>query len=443
MSRLAIIGTGIAGLGCAHFLHREYELTLFEQHDYAGGHTNTVTAIEPGTGRTVPIDTGFMVFNHVTYPLLSRLFEELQVPIKPTAMSFAVRDDVTGLEWCGSSLRHLFAQRRNLFNPRFLRMLAKIDRFNREAVATLQQPMDTSLTIRDYARRQGYGDDFLRLYLLPMAGAVWSAEGPSLEDFPAITVLRFFHNHGFLGLHTQHPWLTVDGGAREYRDRLIAPWRHCIALNRRAVQVSRPRQGGVRVRTADGREESFDHVIIATHADQALALLEDPTPDEARLLQPFRYQTNIATLHTDPAVMPRTRRAWSSWNVQLTADRGIDRTATHYWMNRLQDVSPRENYFVSINRPHAIDPARVLRRIEYAHPLFTRETLRAQPELPTLNARATGTTETYLAGSYFRYGFHEDAFASAVHLCQHLLQRNPWHSATPPTLAPAPAVVAA
>ena len=426
MSRLAIIGTGIAGLGCAHFLHRDYELTLFEQSDYAGGHTNTVTVTEPGTGRQLPIDTGFMVFNTVTYPLLTRLFHELAVPLKPAPMSFAVRDDVTGLEWCGSSLQHLFVQRRNLFNPRFLRLLATIDRFNRDAVAALNDPALTALTVAEYVLARGYGEDFLRLYLGPMAGAVWSTDAERLEDFPAVTVLRFFHNHGFLGLHTQHPWLTVDGGAREYRDRLIAPWRNRIRLQRRALQVSRPAGGGVRVRTDDGQEHRFDHLILATHADQALALLADPTEAEARLLRPFHYQPSVATLHTDATVMPRTRRAWSAWNVQLAATPAGSQPATHYWMNELQGVSPHENYFVSINRPEAIADARVLRRMAYAHPLFTHDTLRAQQELPGLNAAAGGTTETYLAGSYFRYGFHEDAFRSAVHLCEQLLQRDPW-----------------
>jgi uncharacterized protein len=446
MSRLAIIGTGIAGLGCAHFLQRRHDLTLFEQNDYVGGHTNTVSVREPGTGAARPVDTGFMVFNRVTYPLLTRLFNSLDVPIKPSDMSFSVRDEASGLEWCGSSLSHLFVQPRNVFNLRFLRMLTQVARFNRTALDVLNDPRAQDWTIEEFLRQTGFGADFFHLYLAPMAGAVWSAEADRLLAFPIVTVLRFFHNHGFLGLATQHPWLTVDGGAREYRDRLMAPWQDRIQLGRAVVGVHRTAERQVRVLTQDGREHRFDGVIVATHADQARRLLQDARPDEQRLLESFRYQTNVATLHTDASVMPRAMRAWSSWNVQLTRSAGVDRAATHYWMNRLQGVSDRENYFVSINRSDAIQPARVLRKFHYAHPLFTHASLAAQRELPELNARAGGRTNTWFAGSYFRYGFHEDALGSAVQLCELLLEGDPWTSAAQPQGQPAaraPAVAAA
>jgi len=424
--RIAIVGSGIAGLGCAHFLHRHHEITVFEQNDYVGGHTHTVDATEPGTGRAVPIDTGFMVFNRVTYPHLCRLFDALKVPVKPTSMSFAVRDDETGLEWCGSSLNLLFAQRKNLFNLRFLRMISSVNRFNKEAVAALDDPRVAEESLGDYVRRRGYGDDFFNLYLVPMSSAVWSTPPELMLTFPAVSLLRFFHNHGFLGLHTQHPWWTVDGGAREYVKRLTAPWRDRIHTGDRATGVTRT-GGKVTVSTASGRSLEFDRVVLATHGDQALRLLADPTADEARLLGEFRYQPNTATLHTDPSVMPRTRRAWSSWNYQLAqgADGRVS-PATHYWMNSLQGVSDRESYFVSINGAERIDPARVVKSIAYDHPLFSLGALRAQKELPALNASARGTTETYFAGSYFRYGFHEDAFMSAVQLSELLLDRDPW-----------------
>lgn len=440
MSSIAIIGTGIAGMGTAHFLHRHHELTLFEANDYVGGHTHTVCAREPGTGREVPIDTGFMVYNEVTYPLLTRLFAELRVPVKPTSMSFSVRDDAGGLEWCGSSLNQLFAQRRNLLSPRFLRMLAAVHRFNRDAVAALDEPRTAEITLDTFVRERGYGRDFFDLYLVPMSSAVWSTPPELMLTFPAATLLRFFHNHGFLGLHTQHPWFTVDGGSREYRERLVAPFRSAIRVGLAARRIRRPGPGrGVEITTADGATHRFDRVVLATHADQALQLLADPRPDEARLLGAFRYQANVATLHTDAAVLPRAPLARAAWNYQLarTADGRID-PATHYWMNELQGVSDRENYFVTINRPHAIDPARVLRRIDYTHPLFDLAAIRAQAELPALNARARGDTETYLAGSYFRYGFHEDAFGSAVALATLLLGRDPW-----PAPAPAPAPTSA
>jgi predicted NAD/FAD-binding protein len=433
MTKTAIIGTGIAGLGCAHFLHRDCEITLFEQNDYAGGHTNTVSAAEPGTGRSVPIDTGFMVFNQVTYPLLTRLFAELQVPIKPTSMSFSVRHADTGLEFAGSSLNHLFAQRRNLLRPRFYRMLAAINRFNTEAVAALDDPAVRETTLGDYVRQRGYGEDFLELYLTPMSSAVWSTPPDLMLRFPAVKLLRFFHNHGFLGLHTQHPWWTVDGGAREYVRRLTAPWRERIRLGTTVRRIERTPHGAI-VLTAAGARQHFDRVILACHGDQALQLLDRPTADEARLLAEFRYQPNTATLHTDAAVMPRTRLAWSSWNYEINRDAaGRKSTATHYWMNSLQGVSDRENYFVSIERPEAIDPKKVLRTIHYRHPLFSLGALRAQQELPALNAAAQGTTETYFCGAWTRHGFHEDGLLSAHRLTSLLLNRDPW------TLPSAPA----
>lgn len=426
MSRIAIIGSGVAGLGCAHFLHRHHEVTVFESASYAGGHANTVDATEPGTGRPVPVDTGFMVFNRVTYPHLCRLFDQLQVPVKPTSMSFAVRDDESGIEWCGSSLNHLFAQRRNLFNPRFIKMLLAVNRFNREAVRALDDPALREVSLGDYVRTRGYGEDFFNLYLVPMSSAVWSTPPELMMEFPAASLLRFFHNHGFLGLHTQHPWWTVDGGSREYVTRLTTPWRDRIQLGQAATRIVRMPMGVV-VMTAAGQAHAFDQAIIATHADEALRLIVNPTPEESRLLGAFRYQANTATLHNDPSVMPRTRRAWSSWNYQLV--RGADgriAPATHYWMNELQGVSDRAPFFVSINRPEQVDPAKLQRTIAYTHPLFDLNALRAQAELPGLNADATGTTHTFFAGSYFRYGFHEDAFASAVDLCALLLGGDPW-----------------
>ncbi len=426
MTRLAIVGTGIAGLGCAHFLQRNFDLTLFEQAGYVGGHSNTVQVTEPGTGASLPVDTGFMVFNRVTYPLLTRLFEVLKVETKLTNMSFSVRHADSGLEYCGTSLNHLFAQRRNLLNIRFYRMLASINRFNKEAVEALEDPSNREITLGDFVARQGYGEDFLSLYLAPMSSAVWSTPPELMRSFPAVSLLRFFHNHGFLGLNTQHPWYTVSGGSRRYVEKLSAPFRDRIRLDDAVSGISRSGQG-VRVTTRSGHAEVFDRVILAGHADQSLALLEDPRADERRLLGAFGYQANTATVHTDTSVMPRTRMAWASWNYEIArGTSGASSTATHYWMNSLQGVSERENYFVSINRPFAVDPAKVIRTIAYDHPLFNLAALRAQAELPGLNARAAGTTETYFAGSYFRYGFHEDALLSAARLCENLLGRDIW-----------------
>jgi predicted NAD/FAD-binding protein len=247
-------------------------------------------------------------------------------------------------------------------------------------------------------------------------------------SFPASSLLRFFHNHGFLGLHTQHQWLTVDGGSRVYVEKITAPFRENIRLRQKAVRVLRhPRDQGVTVTTADGAARTFDKVVLACHGDQALRLLVNPSADETRLLGEFHYQPNIATLHTDVSVMPRTRLAWSAWNYEITHDAaGRVSTATHYWMNKLQGVSDRENYFVTINRPEAIAPEKILRRIEYEHPLFSLGATRAQAELHALNRLSPAQT-TYFCGSYFRYGFHEDAFASAVQLSEILLRRDPWN----------------
>lgn len=430
---LAIIGTGISGLGCAHFLHREFDVTLFESERRIGGHSHTVSVPEPDPRRDsckrwVPIDTGFMVFNYETYPQLTRLFSRLGVPVQKSDMSFSVRHADTGLEFCGSSLNHLFCQRRNLLRPSFLRMLTQVDRFNREARAALEDPAIESLTLGDYVRARGYGADFLDLYLVPMSSAVWSTPPERMLAFPARTLLRFFHNHGFLGLHTQHQWWTVTGGAQEYVRRLVAPFRHRIRPGARVVSVTRGAPGaGVRLMTEDGRCHHFDHAILAAHGHQSLAMLADATEPEARILREFHYQPNCATLHTDDSVMPRTRLAWSAWNYAITRGRdGRIDPMTVYWMNRLQGVSDQRNYFVSINRPELIAPDKVLRRINYEHPLFTLGAIRAQAGIPALNASARGGSETYFCGAWTRYGFHEDGLLSAVNVARILLGRDPW-----------------
>lgn len=415
MKKIAIIGTGIAGMGCGHFLHRKAELTFYEQNNYIGGHTNTVTVDEDGI--VLPIDTGFMVFNYQTYPNLCRLFEEIGAPVKKTDMSFSVQHIPSGLEYSGSSLNHLFAQRKNLFKPAYLRMLYQIGRFNTESLKILEDPRYAQYTIGEYIREFKFGDEMLNKYLVPMSSAVWSTPMDKMLDFPAITLIRFFKNHGFLGLDTQHQWYTLDKGSQSYRELLIAPFRDRIHVGRKAISVSRT-NGKAAVRTADGTEEEYDAVILACHGDQALNLLHEPTNGEQTLLSAFRYQYNKAVLHTDETIMPKARLAWSSWNYRIQPQHGALLPSTIYWMNRLQGISGKKNYFVSINPHETLDDKKILRELEYEHPLFDLRAINAQADLQTLNTDGP----LYYCGSYFRYGFHEDAYASAVNLCRQLDQ---------------------
>lgn len=418
MQHIAIVGTGIAGLGCGYTLHRHCDVSLFDRNDYTGGHTNTITVNEAAA--SVPIDTGFMVFNEINYPNLSRLFAELAVETIPTEMSFGVQHLPTGIEYAGGSVAQLFARRRNLIDPRFLEALYQISRFNREAHAALANGSFEHTTLQEYVDARGYGENFLRLYLLPISSAVWSTPFDDVRQFPAMTLLRFFHNHGLLGgLSGHHQWMTVAGGAKTYVEKMTREFRNRIHLGNGVVRVERT-PSGVTLRFADGSSGEFDRVIFACHADEALAMLADPTAEERRLLGAFRYQENVATLHTDPAPMPRRRRAWASWNYRIDEPGETVRATTIYWMNSLQKFSQRRDYFVSIDDPGLIDPARVLKTIPYHHPVFTLAAMDAQRELPSLNQVSPDQT-AYFCGSYFGHGFHEDAFTSAIEVSRGLL----------------------
>jgi len=421
--QLAIIGTGIAGLGCAHFLNSRYDLTVFEQNDYIGGHTNTITIDEDGT--PIPIDTGFMVFNNVTYPNLTRLFQELEVEVKPTEMSFSVRHLPDALEYNGMGMNKMFAQRGNLFRHRFWRFLFEVKRFFEEGRRTLLETLPSKLTLAEFIKKAELSDDFLNWYLVPMGSAVWSTPPDRMLDFPAISLLRFFHNHGFLGITTHHPWKTVANGSIQYVKKIIQPFAKNIYTGDPVTRVERSERG-IRIATQAGAVFTFDRVIFATHADQALRLLATPTRLEESLLFPFRYQSNVATLHTDESVMPTRRLAWASWNYHVqTEPENVTLASTHYWMNALQQVSKRKNYFVSINGEHLIDPQKTLKRIIYDHPTFDIPALEAQAQLHLLHDAAQ-QTQTHFCGSYFRYGFHEDAFTSALELVRHLTGEPIW-----------------
>jgi predicted NAD/FAD-binding protein len=410
--RIGIIGSGIAGMGAAWQLRNHADITLIEREARPGGHTNTVTVEE--NGQEIPIDTGFIVFNHATYPNLVRLFEELGVETKPSEMSFSVQHVPSGLEYNGMGLDKLFAQRSNILNPRFHALVFQILRFFRVARALLEKPDSLNCTVAEFVHRNALGVDFLNLYLIPMSSAVWSTDPRQMLDFPALSLIRFFQNHGFLGVTTHHPWFTVSGGSRSYRDKLLAHLRP-VQLPAKAVEVKESETSAT-VHIEDGTVCEFDRVIIAAHADEALAMLAAPDEAQSRLLGAFGYQKNTATLHTDQSVMPRSRRAWASWNYRVEQDAHGDREATtHYWMNALQGVSKARDYFVSVNGADKIRPETILYQTGYEHPVYTLRAMEAQRDLPALNTRSP-RQRIFFCGSYFRHGFHEDAYSSAVDL---------------------------
>lgn len=412
MTKVAVIGTGIAGMACGYLLQDCCDLVLYEKNDYIGGHTHTVEVEEQG--RRFPIDTGFIVYNEINYPSLTRLFRDLNVETKPASMSFSVQHEPSGLEYCGSGWSGLFAQRRNVLNMRFWALLQDIHRFNSESPEVLETHRYETWTVKAYAEEKGYGPDVLDQYLIPMSSAVWSTIPEKMLDFPIVTLVRFFQNHGFLGLYAQHPWRTVEGGSRQYRDKLIAKFKDRIRIGRGAVSIHRS-NGKVKVHDTDGESNVFDRVIFACHADQALGLLAEPTALENELLSSFKYQKNTVLLHTDAAVMPKTRRAWSSWNYWLGVDaRRAITASTVYYMNSLQGISRTQDYFLSINDPGRVRSSLRLRSIDYEHPIFSVAAIQAQTRLPELNQNPT----TYFCGSYFGYGFHEDALVSAFNVCK-------------------------
>ncbi len=418
MESIAIIGTGIAGMGCGHFLHKRYDIEFYEQNSYIGGHTNTVYVEEEG--RKIPIDTGFIVFNNVTYPNLVRLFKQLNVEVKPTNMSFGVQHVPSGLEY--GSL-NLFAQKRNYLSPGFWRMLFQIKRFYAEAEEILENDRFASYSLLDYVKEKHYSNDFLYNYIVPMSSALWSTPTDITLQYPVRALVRFFKNHGLLGINTQVQWYTVHNGSWQYRDKLIEPFKHKIQVGKAAKKVIRE-DGKVVIIASDGSEKKYDMVIFACHADQALRLMYDRTELENSLLSPFKYQKNIATLHTDETVMPKIRSTWSAWNYRVENIRGQLTSTTIYDMNCLQEVSKNKNYFVSINDPGVVNQSKIIRKIEYEHPIFTTETARAQESLHALNDNGV----SYFCGSYFRFGFHEDAFTSAVNLCSNLLAKDAWET---------------
>ena len=430
MSRIAIVGTGIAGMTAAWHLHRHHDLTVFEANDYVGGHTATVDVERHG--RHYAVDTGFIVFNDWTYPNFIDLLEAVGASWQWSDMSFSLRCERTGLEYNGTSVNALFAQRRNLFNPSFLRMIADILRFNGRARALLAGD-DDRITLGGYLAREGYSRAFIERYILPMGRAIWSATGRGMLDFPARFFVDFFDRHGFLNVDDRPTWRTVSGGSREYARRLIAPFRDRIRLSTPVRRVLRDATG-VRISSEgpQGRmDERFDAVFFACHSDQALAVLGDADPAEREILGAFPYQANDAVLHLDRRMRPRTPLARAAWNYHLL-DPDTERVALTYDMSLLQSLDSPEPFLVTLNRSADIDPALVLGRYTYHHPVYTPAAVAAQRR----RGEISGKRQTYYCGAYWRYGFHEDGVVSGLWALQDFAAATGGAPAPAPKLEP-------
>ena len=421
---IAVVGSGIAGLACAWRLARHHQVCLYEANDYLGGHTHTVVATVDGVSH--PVDTGFLVFNHRTYPQLTRLFAELGVATTPTDMSFSARIDGAGLagrnlEWAGTNLASVFAQARNLGSPRFLRMLAELLRFNRLATqrARAAAPGDATLTLGAFLDAERFGPELRDWYLLPMAAAIWSCPTRQMLEFPLASFLAFCANHGLLQVADRPQWHTVTGGAARYVDKLVAT----LPEVRRGEPVLEVRRAAGRVALRSARATRwFDQVVLACHADQALGLLADPTPAERALLAAVRYQRNRAVLHTDASVLPRSRRAWAAWNYQSAPDRADPDTravCVHYLINRLQPVPFTRPVLVSLNPVTPLDERAVLAGFDYAHPVFDAAAVAAQARLVALQ----GGRNTWYCGAWTGHGFHEDGLRSGLAVAAALTTR--------------------
>ena len=424
--KLAIVGSGISGLAVAHTLKAHADITVFEAGDYFGGHTHTVDITLPTPqGRvTHGVDTGFLVFNERTYPNLIHLFAQLEVETAPSDMSFSVK--VPGalrgktLEWSGTDLNSVFAQRTNLINRRFWRMLADVMRFNALCTRIAKEQMEKELQqpLADFLRTHHFSEPFRDWYFLPMLGCIWSCPTDQMLQFPVATMIRFCHNHGLIQVTNRPQWFSVVGGARQYVEKILSGV-HDKRLNTPVRLIERDAQG-VRIIT-DGHSERFDQVVLATHTDQALSLLREPSALERSLLGAIRYQDNRAVLHTDASVLPANPKTWAAWNYEraATSEQESARVCLHYLLNRLQRIPFEQPVVVSLNPLQAIDPATIVGEYDYAHPVFDQAAIEAQKRLPLLQ----GQQHTWYAGAWTGYGFHEDGLKSGLQVGRSVLQR--------------------
>jgi uncharacterized protein len=409
--RIAIVGTGISGLVAAHRLHPQHEIVVYEAADRLGGHSNTVRV--DGADETHWIDTGFIVFNDRNYPHFEALLEELGVASQRSHMGFSVSDGQGKFEYSGTPWG-LFARPAHLVSPTFLGMLRDWRRFNREARALIGMN-GTAPSLGAWLEQSGFSQHFIDRLIVPQASAVWSADPEQMWSFPASFMAEFFDNHGMYSLRDRPKWRTVSGGARSYVEAISAPWRQRVRL-RAAVRRIERLPDGVRIEAGGCESEDFDEVVIATHSDQALALLADPSEAEREILGAIPYQRNEAVLHTDTSLLPRRRTAWSSWNFHL-AERPAAGSTVTYWMNNLQRLRADREYLVTLNRGAEIDPAKVLRRFEYDHPVYTATGVAAQAK----HGEISGARRTHYCGAYWGWGFHEDGVVSALRICDRIV----------------------
>ena len=424
--RIAVVGSGISGLSAAWMLGRCHDVTLFERDSRAGGHSRTID-VDLGDGYTVPVDTGFIVYNETTYPNLTRLFAHLGVETKSSDMSFAVSLDDGALEYSGSEdLKGLFAQRRNLFSPRFWSMLRDLFRFYREAPAHAGKL--GLATLGEFLAEHRYGRAFRDDHLLPMAAAIWSTPTPAVLDYPAEAFIRFCENHGLLKIRDRPRWRTVGGGSRTYVEALLAQFRGQTRFSRGVAQIVRM-HGQVQITDLTGHAELFDHVVIATHADQALAMLGDPSVAERGLLSAFRYSRNVAVLHDDPALMPKRRQTWSSWNYLGRRRQGgaTNDLCVSYWMNRLQGIDHPRPLIVTLNPRQSMRADSIIDSVAFDHPIFDNAALAAQKALWSIQ----GDRNTWFCGAYFGAGFHEDGLQAGLAVAEALGAERPWSLANP------------
>lgn len=407
--KIAIIGSGIAGNTLAYYLHPQHDITVFEAESHIGGHTHT-HHIEH-EGQAMSVDTGFIVFNDRTYPNFIQLLNALNVAWQPSNMSFSVRCEHSGLEYNGTTLNSLFAQRSNLFKPSFYRMIRDILRFNKESLALLQE--GSEIRLGDYLHQNCYSQQFIDYYIIPMGAAIWSTEASQMLDFPARFFIRFFHHHGMLTVNDRPQWRTISGGSASYVQALTAGFADKIRLNTPVESVRRLKKS-VRVKPRFGEEEKFDYVFFACHSDQALRMLADPSTTETAVLGAIPYQENTVYLHHDSRMMPKRKLAWAAWNYHVCKP-VLDRVAVTYNMNILQNLSSKEPLLVTLNHTRDIDPAKVIKRIQYTHPVYTVAGAIAQ----TRHAEISGVNRTGYAGAYWRNGFHEDGVVSALEALKH------------------------